>query len=81
MFPSSCLQNYLFKVLATGFALEQYNSKLVGRYGLSREQHREKYGTFEAFKTVAMAGFPNFFYVLGPHSGRGHTSTLLASEK
>ncbi|OQD87623.1 hypothetical protein PENANT_c005G07881 [Penicillium antarcticum] len=67
-------------VLATGFALAQYDSKLIGRNGLSRAQHREKYGTFEAFKTVAMAGFPNFFYILGPHSGRGHTSTLLAVE-
>ncbi|OJJ50091.1 hypothetical protein ASPZODRAFT_1104154 [Penicilliopsis zonata CBS 506.65] len=67
-------------VFATGFSLSQFDSLLVGRYGYTREMHRKTYGTVEAFKTVAMAGFPNFFYILGPHSGKGHTSTLYAAE-
>lgn len=34
----------------------------------------------QAFNTVAMSGFPNFFYILGPNAGRGHTSTLYTVE-
>ncbi|EAW14397.1 flavin-containing monooxygenase [Aspergillus clavatus NRRL 1] len=67
-------------ILATGFALRQFDIQLYGRDGLSREDHWKQLGSKSAFKTVAMAGFPNFFYVLGPHSGRGHTSTLFAVE-
>ena len=28
-----------------------------------------------------MSGFPNFFYVLGPNSGKGHTSAIYSIEK
>ncbi|KAJ5413093.1 monooxygenase [Penicillium sp. CMV-2018d] len=67
-------------VLATGFTTGQFDVKLFGRSGLSREDHWKEFGSKSAFKTVAMANFPNFFYILGPHSGRGHTSTIFAAE-
>ncbi|KAJ5701169.1 monooxygenase [Penicillium malachiteum] len=67
-------------VLATGFTTAQFDAKLFGRNGLSREDHWKEFGSKSAFKTVAMANFPNFFYILGPHSGRGHTSTIFAAE-
>lgn len=37
-------------------------------------------GGIEAYKTIAVNGCPNFFYILGPNSGSGHTSVLFASE-
>ncbi|KAK4862969.1 hypothetical protein LT330_010680 [Penicillium expansum] len=67
-------------VLATGFTTAQFDAKLFGRNGRSRENHWKEFGSKSAFKTVAMANFPNFFYILGPHSGRGHTSTIFAAE-
>ncbi|KAJ5653851.1 monooxygenase [Penicillium lividum] len=67
-------------VLATGFTTAQFDVKLFGRNGLSRDDHWNEIGGMSAFKTVAMADFPNFFYILGPHSGRGHTSTIFAAE-
>ncbi|KAJ5745896.1 monooxygenase [Penicillium odoratum] len=67
-------------ILATGFTTAQFDVKLFGRNGLSRDVHWNEIGGMSAFKTVAMANFPNFFYILGPHSGRGHTSTIFAAE-
>ena len=34
----------------------------------------------EAYHGVTVAGFPNFFLLLGPNTGQGHTSTLLYIE-
>lgn len=34
----------------------------------------------EAFKGVAVAGYPNFFMLMGPNSGLGHSSILLMIE-
>ncbi|PYH93091.1 monooxygenase [Aspergillus ellipticus CBS 707.79] len=67
-------------VLATGFALTQFDVPLQGLNGQTRASHWKQTGSKSAFKTVAMAGFPNFFYILGPHAGRGHTSTILTIE-
>ncbi|KAL4967879.1 flavin-containing monooxygenase [Aspergillus stella-maris] len=67
-------------VLATGFSLTHWDVSVVGRNGRSRAQHWKDVGYIEAFQSVANAGFPNFFYVLGPNCGRAHTSTLFAIE-
>ncbi|KAL2002561.1 hypothetical protein VTN02DRAFT_6510 [Thermoascus thermophilus] len=67
-------------LLATGFSLTQYDVDLRGRNGYTRENHWKSIGCKEAYKSVAMGGFPNFFYVLGPNSGRGHTSTIYSIE-
>ncbi|KAJ5253835.1 FAD/NAD(P)-binding domain-containing protein [Penicillium chrysogenum] len=37
-------------------------------------------GGISAYKTVAVNGFPNIFYLLGPNSGSGHTSILFSIE-
>ncbi|PLN82607.1 FAD/NAD(P)-binding domain-containing protein [Aspergillus taichungensis] len=67
-------------VLATGFSPTQYDVDLHGRNGYSRKEYWKQAGCMRAFNTVAMSGFPNFFYILGPNSGRGHTSTLYTVE-
>ncbi|CAG8163427.1 unnamed protein product [Penicillium nalgiovense] len=67
-------------LLATGFALTQYDVELVGRNGQTRNEHWDNFGYKEAYKSTAMSGFPNFFYVLGPNSGKGHTSTIYSIE-
>jgi cation diffusion facilitator CzcD-associated flavoprotein CzcO len=68
-------------VLATGFSLTHWNVEVRGRASRSREDHWKEFGYIEAYQSIAMNGFPNFFYVLGPNCGRAHTSTLFAIEK
>lgn len=69
------------QILATGFEFSQWRADtVIGRNGQSLAQHWEKAGGIEAYKTVAMNGFPNFFYLLGPNAGSGHTSVLFAME-
>lgn len=70
-----------FKVLATGFDLTHYDVDLRGRNGKTREQHWRDYGHKATYKSIAMHGFPNFFYILGPNSGRLHTSTIQIIER
>ncbi|CAI7597223.1 unnamed protein product [Penicillium glandicola] len=67
-------------ILATGFTLTQYDVEIKGRHGKTREQYWKEAEGKATFKTVAMSGFPNFFYVLGPNSGRVYTSTLVIIE-
>lgn len=69
------------QVLATGFALTQYDIEIRGRHGKTREQYWKEAEGKATFKTVAMSGFPNFFYILGPNSGRVYTSTLVMIER
>ncbi|OJJ47351.1 hypothetical protein ASPZODRAFT_151843 [Penicilliopsis zonata CBS 506.65] len=67
-------------ILANGFALTHYDTPVQGRLQ-SREQHWAGYGHKATYKTVAMSGFPNFFYLLGPNSGRLYTSTVQIIER
>ncbi|KAJ5537043.1 hypothetical protein N7513_010229 [Penicillium frequentans] len=67
-------------LLATGFSLTQYDVEVVGCNGRTRQEHWSDFGYKEAYKSIAMSGFPNFFYVLGPNSGKGHTSTIYSIE-
>ncbi|KAH8432470.1 flavin-containing monooxygenase [Aspergillus melleus] len=67
-------------VLANGFSLTHHDAQLQGRHGRSRTEHWNDMGYIEAFNTVGMSGFPNFFYILGPNSGRGHTSAVHSIE-
>ncbi|PTU25348.1 hypothetical protein P175DRAFT_0521128 [Aspergillus ochraceoroseus IBT 24754] len=67
-------------ILATGFSLTHWNVEVRGRSNRSREDHWKEFGYIEAYQSIGMNGFPNFFYVLGPNSGRAHTSTLFAIE-
>jgi cation diffusion facilitator CzcD-associated flavoprotein CzcO len=68
-------------VLATGFALTHYDVDVRGRNGKTRKQHWEDYGHKATYKSIAMHGFPNFFYILGPNSGRLYTSTIQIIER
>ncbi|KAK8007308.1 hypothetical protein PG989_001298 [Apiospora arundinis] len=67
-------------VLATGFDLSHYDTRVQGMGGKTRDDHWLERGHKSTFKSVGMHGFPNFFFVLGPNSGRLHTSTLLSIE-
>ncbi|KAL4768010.1 hypothetical protein BDW60DRAFT_220057 [Aspergillus nidulans var. acristatus] len=63
-------------LLANGFALTHYDVELRGRHGKTRAQHWKEYGHKATYRSIAMHGFPNFFYILGPNSGRLYTSTI-----
>ncbi|KAK3897019.1 hypothetical protein C8A05DRAFT_20132 [Staphylotrichum tortipilum] len=68
-------------ILATGFEFTQWKSdSIIGRNGVSLQQHWRQFGGIEAYKSVAMSEFPNLFYLLGPNSGSGHTSVLYSIE-
>lgn len=69
------------QILATGFEFTQWQGeKIFGRNDVSLRQHWDKVGGIEAYKTVALSEFPNFFYILGPNSGSGHTSVIFSME-
>ncbi|KAE8337339.1 hypothetical protein BDV24DRAFT_154412 [Aspergillus arachidicola] len=68
-------------VLANGFLLTQFDAELRGRHGHSRKGHWKEFGYIEAYNSVAMSGFPNFFYLMGPNSGDGHTSIIYSLER
>lgn len=68
-------------VLANGFSLTQYDTELCGRRGRSRQESWKGAGYIKAYESIGMSEFPNFFYILGPNSGRGHTSAVFSIEK
>lgn len=70
-------------VYATGFVASAYMGAidLRGRDGESVHAHWATLGGVGAYNCCAMSGFPNFFMVLGPNTGTGHTSCIMASEK
>ncbi len=67
-------------IFATGFEVIDYNSmKIKGKSG--RELYKEwKQSGISAYKGTVVSGYPNFFTLLGPNSGFGHNSVLLAME-
>ncbi|CAX26789.1 putative flavin-binding monooxygenase [Methylorubrum extorquens DM4] len=67
-------------IFATGFAPggSVVRTEVIGRNGLSLLQ-AWKQGA-DAFRGVSVAGFPNFFLLLGPNTGLGHNSVLLMIE-
>jgi cation diffusion facilitator CzcD-associated flavoprotein CzcO len=67
-------------VCATGFNATQLLSK-VRIEGLRGHVLGEVWNKgAEAYHGVTVAGFPNFFLLLGPNTGTGHTSTLIFIE-
>ena len=69
------------QILATGFQFTQWKAEtVIGRQNRSLQQHWDRVGGISAHKTVAVNGFPNMFYLLGPNSGSGHTSVLFSME-
>jgi cation diffusion facilitator CzcD-associated flavoprotein CzcO len=67
-------------VCATGFDTTRLLSS-VDIHGLGEQRLSEAWRNgAQAFRGVAVAGFPNLFLMLGPNTGTGHTSTLLYVE-
>lgn len=67
-------------VLATGFDARAYlrPMELVGEGGITLEEAWAD-GP-RAYRTVALAGFPNFFMMMGPHSPIGNHSLVAIAE-
>ncbi len=67
-------------VFGTGFDLNASFARfnVTGRHGLTlREAWRD--GS-EAFQGISVAGFPNFFLLMGPNTGLGHNSMIAMIE-
>jgi cation diffusion facilitator CzcD-associated flavoprotein CzcO len=67
-------------VCATGFDTTHLLSSLEVRGRGGRTLAEAWRDGPEAYRGVAVAGFPNLFLLLGPNTGTGHTSTLLYIE-
>jgi cation diffusion facilitator CzcD-associated flavoprotein CzcO len=67
-------------VAATGFSVTDppATHHIRGRDGRTLAEHWA--GRPQAHKGTTIAGFPNLFMMLGPHTGLGHTSVLLMIE-
>ncbi|PCJ19218.1 MAG: 4-hydroxyacetophenone monooxygenase [Gammaproteobacteria bacterium] len=68
-------------ILATGFSLGLASSpfEIVGLEGRSLGDDWAKTGAV-AYKGVAVSGYPNWFMIMGPNTGPGHTSVLIYTE-
>ncbi len=67
-------------VLATGFKLGLANAPfpIFGRAGRSLDEVWKDGAV--AYKGMTVAGFPNWFILMGPNTGPGHTSVLVYTE-
>ena len=66
-------------ILATGFRTTDIpKTAIVGRGGLALRDAWKN--GLAAHRTVAVPGFPNFFTLLGPNSGLGHSSIIFMVE-
>jgi cation diffusion facilitator CzcD-associated flavoprotein CzcO len=67
-------------VFATGFQLNIASAPfaIVGRGGRTLDDAWQRGA--EAYKGLAVHGFPNWFILMGPNTGPGHTSVLVYTE-
>jgi cation diffusion facilitator CzcD-associated flavoprotein CzcO len=67
-------------IYGTGFRVTDLllGTRIVGRGGL--EIHDAWQERVSAFLGITVAGFPNFFLLLGPNTGLGHNSVVLMIE-
>ena len=67
-------------IFATGFAVPSAGAPfpIIGRGG--RDLNTDWQGGAEAYKGVAITGYPNMFLLMGPNTGPGHTSVLVYVE-
>jgi len=67
-------------IAATGFLVTDspVARRIRGRDGRTLSEHWD--GRPRAHRGTTIAGFPNLFMVLGPHTGLGHTSVVLMIE-
>ncbi len=68
-------------VLATGFKLDIANApfEVQGLDGVKLSDRWREAGS-KAYMGMAVSGFPNWFVMLGPNTGPGHTSVLVYTE-
>lgn len=68
-------------VVATGFRASDppIAGRVFGRDGRSMAEHFAAEG-MQAYKGATVHGFPNFFFVVGPNTGLGHSSMVLMIE-
>jgi cation diffusion facilitator CzcD-associated flavoprotein CzcO len=68
-------------VLATGFALGLANAPfpITGLGGRTLDEAWRDGAV--AYKGVSVSGFPNWFIMMGPNTGPGHTSVLVYTER
>jgi len=73
-------QNLDAVILATGFkaAEDSIPYAVIGKDGLSLKTSW-KNGA-EAFLGTSVSGFPNFFFIVGPNTGLGHSSRIIMIE-
>ena len=67
-------------VLATGFALGLATAPfpVIGRGGRTLDEAWSRGAV--AYKGMTVSGFPNWFVLMGPNTGPGHTSVLVYTE-
>src|SRR5258707_2966806 len=67
-------------IYGTGFRATEplYGASIIGRNGL--DIHQAWKDRISACLGVTVAGFPNFFILLGPNTGLGHNSVVLMIE-
>jgi len=67
-------------VLATGFEVGMHSApfEIVGRGGQTLAEAWSHGAT--AYKGMTVSGFPNWFILMGPNTGPGHTSVLVYTE-
>lgn len=67
-------------VLATGFELGLAAApfRIIGRRNLSLDEAWKRGAV--AYKGMTVSGFPNWFIMMGPNTGPGHTSVLVYTE-
>lgn len=73
-----CVEHELDAIVcATGFALGLARAPfpLFGRGGRSLDEVRSRGA--EAYKGMTVSGFPDWFILMGPNTGPGHTSALI----
>lgn len=67
-------------IAANGFAPMHFEMPVHGRNGATMKAHWSEMGGIEAYKSVAMNDFPNFFMIFGPNAATGHTSAVYSIE-
>jgi len=68
-------------IVATGFLTTEQPvaNKIRGKSGKSLSEGWAQHG-IQAYKGATVEGFPNFFFVIGPNTGLGHTSMVFMIE-
>ena len=68
-------------IVATGFLTTEQPVayKVTGRNGETLAEAWAEHG-IQAYKGATVNGFPNFFFVIGPNTGLGHTSMVFMIE-